>query len=856
MSSSPLSRFDDIVRQALQRGTAKYAGNSTNILELRVEEGSTEQTIYVGHVTALLSHSKYGNPYDITDAIAVAVAVQDFNNRYSRFPNHAESHPDSGLKGYPNVTELTRGCNFYMTMTTRDTGRNLYTTGKAWQEAFFDKESGNSTVPRPFAVVGPRSSQLSATASILGAITPQGSNDDDPGVINISGASSAAFLDNTILYPYFARTAIPSARFVPDALMYHLNNIGVRQVAILHVETQFALDTTHELLKAASHYPSLDVLVVGFVDRDQESMASAAALLKDMEMIYHIGIQLDRDMILNLIDAGMMGNNSTNWILNGASVSSMLFNYETNLEDQKIHQALHQTQYSTMLINTNLKDAERHNQKLLDTEYLAYLNDTDNTKRDYLLSKYVGQGNIYAQNHSLYQDQIDFAMTWKARAWRRSIRTYDATMALGIAACQEDNMVNFSTRRHYQRLKNLQFTGASLDVAFDARGSRTPDGFVASLYNMYLVESSDSNATKVEWNASTLIRKSNTAPGGFETLTEVPLVYKGGSTTPPLSMSSIEEKKNLVPQGIQAICWLMAIFVVLSSVFCLVWTVATRERSKLRASQPIFMGMLSVGTLLMGLSIIPGTWQEPMPSQVLDVGCMLHVWLLSIGFSTTFAALFAKTWRINRLYANARAMRRSQVLVSHVFWVPLSVFLLNTSVLAVWTAVSPLEWNRITLEVDAFGRTLESKGTCLGNDQTRTNTVFGVLVILINFFSFLINGFQSYKARELPSSFNESFYITVCNSVILEVFLIGTPLLSVLSVNSSASMLVGSWITATTAFAVLVPMFGPKILDKNKDGRVSMAKSSKTSHTLTREPSEDHRMSVEMGSQYILRRKN
>lgn len=145
--------------------------------------------------------------------------------------------------------------------------------------------------------------------------------------------------------------------------------------------------------------------------------------------------------------------------------------------------------------------------------------------------------------------------------------------------------------------------------------------------------------------------------------------------------------------------------------------------------------------------------------------------------------------------------------------------------------MAPLEWARTPLEIDEFERTLESKGSCVSVNNR--STIFLVLLILINFASFLLSGIQSYGARELPSSFNESFYIAVSNFIILEAFLVGVPLLYVLNLNNTgAFMAVDCWVVATVALAVLLPMFIPKLVPRDETSRtrtVSLRKDRKSS---------------------------
>ncbi|CAB9517081.1 Gamma-aminobutyric acid (GABA) B receptor [Seminavis robusta] len=271
---------------------------------------------------------------------------------------------------------------------------------------------------------------------------------------------------------------------------------------------------------------------------------------------------------------------------------------------------------------------------------------------------------------------------------------------------------------------------------------------------------------------------------------------------------------NLVPNGVRALCWSMAALVLLLSIFCAGWSWLRRRIPAVQSSQPSYLVLLCLGTFLLGSSIIPFTWQEPMQRHVLDVGCMLHTWLLSIGFSTAFSALVCKTFRIRRVVHSARAFRRLAVVASDVVWVPALVFGLNLTLLVAWTFVGPLHWDRITLEEDVFGRTTKSRGTCYTFQENKAGIVFGSLLVLVNLLAFLMAGYQSFKSRNLPTVFNESFYMTVTICIIVEAILIGLPIMVVVQANTIAFMVIGSWLVTVAALAVLIPLFWPKIVGR------------------------------------------
>ena len=104
----------------------------------------------------------------------------------------------------------------------------------------------------------------------------------------------------------------------------------------------------------------------------------------------------------------------------------------------------------------------------------------------------------------------------------------------------------------------------------------------------------------------------------------------------------------------------------LSSVGFAAWTQIYKDEAVVRASQPIFLHIICVGTLLMGSSIIPLTVDDGVASQDgCNIACHAFPWLLFNGFAIAFSALFTKTNRVNMIFRQSR-FRRVKVTPSDV----------------------------------------------------------------------------------------------------------------------------------------------------------------------------------------------
>jgi gamma-aminobutyric acid type B receptor len=229
----------------------------------------------------------------------------------------------------------------------------------------------------------------------------------------------------------------------------------------------------------------------------------------------------------------------------------------------------------------------------------------------------------------------------------------------------------------------------------------------------------------------------------------------------------------------------------------------------------------------MSCSIIPTTFQEPLPERLLDVACMLDIYLFSLGFSTTFAALFSKTWRINIVHANARKFRRVTIRARDVL-LPFAVLtVLNMVILVTWTIVAPLKWERIIEAEDVFGQPTESRGTCFSSVYYRdsTTTIFMCFLGAVNITALLFSNYQSYRARALPSEYNETLYVAMTNLVILEGMVLGAPILFLVGSDPASFMLINGLLVSIICLGVLMPMFVPKF-NKAKDEKARRSVSN------------------------------
>jgi hypothetical protein len=150
-----------------------------------------------------------------------------------------------------------------------------------------------------------------------------------------------------------------------------------------------------------------------------------------------------------------------------------------------------------------------------------------------------------------------------------------------------------------------------------------------------------------------------------------------------------------------------------------------------------------------------------------------------------------------------------------VIW-PLIVLLsLNLVILTTWTAVAPLTWER-SIFVD--GKLGPYRGSCyhldpMNDSKYTAKVVFASLLIGVNSIAMLMTNYQFWRARKLPTQYNETYYIGMTIVVLFECVFAGLPILLVVKDNHASFVAILSVIEAFSCFGILLPTFVPKMVD-------------------------------------------
>lgn len=250
-----------------------------------------------------------------------------------------------------------------------------------------------------------------------------------------------------------------------------------------------------------------------------------------------------------------------------------------------------------------------------------------------------------------------------------------------------------------------------------------------------------------------------------------------------------------------------------SCIVCAVWTVWNRKCVVVKASQPAFLLMTVFGIFLMSTALIPLSFDDNGNPEEMEqstrVGiCMSIPWLTFVGFTCTFAALFSKTWRVNKFFHTTSQFGRLKVSESDVLFPFILLLSLNIIVLISWTVIDPLTYEReFLLGTDYWNREIASVGRCRSNRPA----AYLVPLACVNFISLVIAGWQAWQARDIEDEFSEGKYIGLSIFSMCQAFMTGIPIVAVVKDIPGAFYLVTVFLIFMLCVVVLSLVFMPKM---------------------------------------------
>jgi len=405
--------------------------------------------------------------------------------------------------------------------------------------------------------------------------------------------------------------------------------------------------------------------------------------------------------------------------------------------------------------------------------------------------------------------------------------SYDAMIGIGLAACsqgKQNNTIYISGVEHHKNFVKNSFEGASGKVLIDqdnyARETDSVSFFVSNLRvfdgKVHLERTSYYNASESE----------------FMAIDE--FIYCDGGTTRPRDRPEVMENTNTMTWNVRAAGLAMCTISMTTSVGFIIFTFVKRKKKVIRMSQPPFLYMVAVGSLIMSSSIIPLSIDDGIAAgHHCTIACNAKFWLLCIGFTTMFSALFSKLWRIIKLISSAKKMKRVTIKAKDVMGPFIVLMGSNLIILILQAVLSPIKWVSDAKNIcDSYNQLIESQSYCDYSEFLP----YGVLLVIVNATALVAAIITAYKARNMSTELQESKYIAIAMLSTFETFLFLVPVAVLVGNLPTVSFFVYSAAIFVISMSVLLLIFVPKLFAMaHPSAPQHISSLMKTSHTKSQE---------------------
>ena len=254
---------------------------------------------------------------------------------------------------------------------------------------------------------------------------------------------------------------------------------------------------------------------------------------------------------------------------------------------------------------------------------------------------------------------------------------YDIMVLIALSACSIGG-TEFTGEKHFQSMLSTRFVGASGAFALDPQtGSRMSEQSNFALVT-YVPSPLDNG------NVTFDMKRVADYNDAVWNIINDPL-FNDNTTKIPLDLPELHPDYNRIKWKLRAICFVLCLVVLLTSIAMSVWTCVNQKSRVIKASQPLFLHIICLGKLasvgvrdctltvfavtgaaLMGLSILPASVDDGVMDDP-SVACMGFPVLITLGWSFAFAALYSKTRLVNRVF-HKPAFAILVIRKTDVFW--------------------------------------------------------------------------------------------------------------------------------------------------------------------------------------------
>ncbi|EEB17707.1 class C metabotropic glutamate-like G-protein coupled receptor GPRgbb1, putative [Pediculus humanus corporis] len=258
----------------------------------------------------------------------------------------------------------------------------------------------------------------------------------------------------------------------------------------------------------------------------------------------------------------------------------------------------------------------------------------------------------------------------------------------------------------------------------------------------------------------------------------------------------------------------IGILVAIALIFFNTWY---RHRRVIQHSHPICNTIILSGCIISLWSVfLLGLDGQFIPANVYPQICQTRVWLLSIGFTLGYGAMFSKVWRVHRFTTKAKADPKKKVEPWKLYSMVCGLLVVDFIILLVWQIYDPLQRR---IEIFSLEEPLNTFDDIkirpeLEHCESEHNNVWMGIIYGYKGLVLLFGLFLAYETRSIKvKQINDSRYVGMSIYNVVVFCLITAPVCMVIASQQDASFAFVSLSIIFCCFLSMALIFTPKVIE-------------------------------------------
>ncbi|RXM35656.1 hypothetical protein EOD39_3960 [Acipenser ruthenus] len=175
---------------------------------------------------------------------------------------------------------------------------------------------------------------------------------------------------------------------------------------------------------------------------------------------------------------------------------------------------------------------------------------------------------------------------------------------------------------------------------------------------------------------------------------------------PPKDRTIVQNQRRNINLPLYSILSAVTILGMFMAGAFLFFNIKNRNHKLIKMSSPYMNNLIILGGMLSYTSIfLFGLDGSFVSDKVFETLCTVRTWILTVGYTTAFGAMFAKTWRVHAIFKNVK-MKKKIIKDQKLMIIVGGMLLIDLCILICWQIVDPLKRTveEYNLEADPQGR--------------------------------------------------------------------------------------------------------------------------------------------------------